>query len=147
MKDALGSYFNLTLLFFFILLVSGFIALSVNYTKAYRVKNNVLTLIEKYEGHAEAKDLLDRSMQYNKSIGYVIPDNAIRSAEAKGYTCPRQGADNLGWCYKNGEKVNDEFTTVDIVVFININVPVINQIFSNFDFFWMTGRTNTIPIL
>ena len=146
MRDAISSYFSLTLLFFFILLVSGFIALSVNYTKAYRIKNNVLTNIEKYEGNINNEQMLDKTYSYAKAIGYTASDDAINSAENKGYTCPIYRGNNVGWCYIKNSTVNGSFT-VNVVVFINLNVPVIHQVFSNNEFFWMTGRTNTIPVL
>ena len=146
MRDALGTYFNLTLLFFFILLITSLVALSVNYTKAYRVKNNVLTLVEKYEGNMNNEDLLDRTQMYTKSIGYTIPDDAIAAAEREGYTCPYLKGQQLGWCYIKNPVEREKFT-VNIVVFININIPIVNRIFSNFKFFWMTGKTNSIPVL
>lgn len=145
MRDALASYFNLTLLFFFILLVSGFVALSFNYTKAYRVKNNVLTQIEKYEGHMDNQEMLGKTRDYVKSVGYVVPDSGTIAAEKEGYTCARYNGENLGWCYKKNAPVNEKFT-VDIVVFVNINIPIINRVFASFKFFWMTGGTNAISI-
>lgn len=146
MRDALGSYFNLSLLFFFILLVTGFIALSSNYSRAYRIKDNVLTNIEKYEGNMSNENMLGKTYEYAKAIGYVVSDDAINAAEQNGYTCPMYKGKSIGWCYKKNGVVNNTFT-VNIVVFINLNVPVIHQIFSNNEFFWMTGRTSTIPVL
>lgn len=146
MKDALGSYFNLTLLFVFILLVSGFISLAINYTKAYRVKNNVLTYLEKYEGNTGNTEMLSSINDYIKSVGYGANNDAILSAKNQGYTCPTYNGQVQGWCYKRGSTVNDQFT-IDIVVFINVNIPFINRVFANFQFFWMSGTTNAIPIM
>lgn len=145
MKDALGGYFNLTLLMVFILLVSGFISLAINYTKAYRVKNNVLTYLEKYEGNTSNDEMLEKTYSYSKSVGYAANNMSISAAENKGYICPSYNGNNIGWCYKEGNIVDEKFT-IDIVVFVNINIPIVNQAFSNFDFFWMTGTTSSIPV-
>lgn len=146
MKDAIGGIFNLSLLMVFILLVSGFISLAINYTKAYRVKNNVLTNLEKYEGNTNYTEMLERTNKLAKSVGYRASNKSITTAESKGYTCPKYNGETIGWCYKKGETLNEKFT-INIVVFVNINIPVINQIFSNFEFFWMGGTTSQIPIL
>lgn len=146
MKDALGSYFNLTLLFFFILLVAGFIAFASNYSKAYRMKNFVLSNLEKYEGNTTNGEMLDKTYAFGKRMGYSILDDAMKSAETKGYSCPIYQGHYVGWCYRNNPTVGDSYS-INIVTFINVNVPVIHQVFANNDFFWMTGRTSRIPIL
>lgn len=146
MKDALGGYFNLTLLFVFILLVSGFISLSISYTKAYRVKNNVLTYLEKYEGNTSNTEMLTSINDYIKSVGYTASSEAINAAKSDGYTCPIYQGQAEGWCYKKGSTVNEQFT-IDIVVFVNVDIPFINRIFANFQFFWMNGTTNVIPVM
>lgn len=148
MKDAIGSYFNLTLLFVFVLLVTGFIALSINYTKAYRVKNNVLTYLEKYEGNTSNEEMLETINSYIKSVGYKTSDEYMTAAKNEGYTCPTLKGQEQGWCYKKHKNAvkRDEFN-IEIVVFINLDIPIINKVFTNVKFFWMTGSTNSIPIL
>lgn len=156
MRDAKGTYLNLTLLFFFIMLVSGFISLAINYTKAYRVKNNVLSYLEKYEGNTSYNDMLEATYRYSRSIGYRADQEALGKAESEGYSCPTYNGETIGWCYKKnppvassselGEVPIKKFT-VDIVVFVNLNIPVIKQMLSRFRFFWMSGTTSQIPIM
>lgn len=149
MKDAIGSYLNLTLLFIFILIVSGFISLAINYTRAYRVKNVVLMYLEKYEGNADNTEMLERFDAYKQSVGYKIGKSAIERASNLGYTCPTYNGEYSGWCYKSnkaGTKYGDSFN-MEIVVFINLNIPIINKVFSDVEFFWMKATTNAIPVL
>lgn len=146
MRDAFGGIFSLSLLMVFILIVSGFISLAINYTRSYRVKNYVLTMLEKYEGNTENKDMLERTYNYAKSMGYVAPRTSYARAESKSYTCPKYNGENIGWCYKDGVVEDDTFT-MDIVVFVNLNIPIIKQAFANFEFFWLPGTTNLIPKL
>jgi hypothetical protein len=51
MREGIGGTFNLTLLFFFILIISGFALFATNYYRAFNVKNNLITLTEKYEAN------------------------------------------------------------------------------------------------
>ena len=146
MREALGGYFNISILFFFILLVSGFISLSINYTKAYRVKNNVLTYLEKYEGNPNNEELLDYTSSYIQSVGYNASNESISAAKNAGYTCSLYKGQEQGWCYKKNSPNGDRFS-IDIVVFVSVDIPVLNKVFANFKFFWLNGTTSSIPIM
>ena len=50
MRDAFGGLVNIVIIVVFLVLVSGLLAFNVNYTKAYRVKNKIITTLEQYEG-------------------------------------------------------------------------------------------------
>ena len=52
MKDAFGGVLSLVLITIFLVIVSGILALLVNYTKAFRMKNVVISTIEQYSGAA-----------------------------------------------------------------------------------------------
>ena len=43
MRDALGGIVNITIIVVFLVIVSGYLAFNVNYTKAFRVKNKIIT--------------------------------------------------------------------------------------------------------
>lgn len=46
MRDAIGGVVNIQIILVFIVIVSGYLAFSVNYTKAFRVKNKIITTLE-----------------------------------------------------------------------------------------------------
>ena len=46
MKDAFGGILNLVLIVVFLLLIEGILGLVVNYSKAFRMKNTVISAIE-----------------------------------------------------------------------------------------------------
>ena len=43
MRDAFGGLMNMVIIVVFLVLVSGYLAFNVNYTKAFRVKNKIIT--------------------------------------------------------------------------------------------------------
>ena len=47
MKEAMGGTWLTGLVIVFIFLFAGFLAYSISYTKAFRVKNEILNLIER----------------------------------------------------------------------------------------------------
>lgn len=50
MKDAFGGTFMLYILLFFLAVYIIFIAMTLNYAKAFKAKNKIVDIIEKYEG-------------------------------------------------------------------------------------------------
>ena len=56
MRESIGATWILQLVIIFMLIFVAFLALSVNYTKAYKIKNEVVTIIEKYEGVSSKKE-------------------------------------------------------------------------------------------
>ena len=50
MKEAFGGIFTLQFIVVFMIIVNCFLAFSVNYTKAFRAKNEIRSIIEKNEG-------------------------------------------------------------------------------------------------
>lgn len=50
MQDAFGGILNITIVAVFFILVSSILAMTVNYTKAFKMKNYVISTIEQYEG-------------------------------------------------------------------------------------------------
>ena len=50
MRDAFGGLVNIVIIVVFIVVVSGYLAFNVTYTKAFKVKNKMISLLEQYEG-------------------------------------------------------------------------------------------------
>ena len=49
MRDGFGGILNIVFIVIFLLIVEGVLGLVVNYTKAFKMKNNVISMIEQYE--------------------------------------------------------------------------------------------------
>ena len=76
MRDAFGGVFTMNLLLVFIVVLTGFAAVSLNYAKAFRIKNGIIDFIEQeqilnlkdyYKKHStmpKIDDILDRA-NYN----------------------------------------------------------------------------------
>ena len=50
MRDALGGLFSLQIILAFVLLINGYLAYSVNYTRAFRVKNGIINIWSNMKG-------------------------------------------------------------------------------------------------
>ncbi len=151
MKDAIGSVFNLTLLFTFILIVTGFILFGINYYKAFQVKNELLTLIEKYEGNVELESFKSKAESIVNSLGYNPGSDAVNVVRNSGtnWSCVA----DQSWCYRKvsaSEELAGTNANVknyyEVLTFVSVDVPVINRIMARFDFFKVVGRTKAIRL-
>ena len=70
MREAVGSAFLVNLILIFIGVISALVIGSISYSKAYKVKDRIVYVIEKYDGFTEAaQNELDTSL---RNIGYSM---------------------------------------------------------------------------
>ena len=69
MREAIGGTWLFGLVITFIVFFASFLALSINYSKAFNVKNNIVDLISKYEGN-NCKSR-EKIAQYLLDVGYL----------------------------------------------------------------------------
>lgn len=144
MRDAIGQVFTLQIILAFVLLINGYMAYSVNYTRAFRVKNQIINYIEQYE-NPENEDAKAKINSYVQTMNYKVSNRLINEKQSKGYTCYKEG-----WCYKafpvstaNGDgDLNGTYYAV--VTFVNIDIPVINNLVGLGSFLEVVGETKTI---
>lgn len=150
MRDAFGGVANLVIIVVFLTLVSGYLAFNVNYTKAFRVKNKIISLYEQYEGeqcyNTDTSECNIKIRDYMNSLGYDAP---YLNLADDGYKC------YYGYCAKKyeTEKIDDSVTGdtkkkayYNIVTQINIDIPIINKILPGLKIFQIAGDTKPIVI-
>lgn len=147
MKEAIGGTMTIYIIIVFLLLINAYLAFSVNYTKAFRVKNQIISLIEQHEGLTQ--DAKDEIAEYLNKIKYVdIPRGYMNTVtnDDGNYQC------ESGYCYKItvvGEENNsmDELyrgTYYSVITFVNIDIPIFNKIFPSLKVFQVKGETKMI---
>ena len=84
MKEAIGNTFLVTLAILFLSLIMLLLVYSLTYSKAFKAKNKIVSVIEKYNGFTdEAKEEVDKHMH---SMGY--------KTSAYGATCKTLSEDD-----------------------------------------------------
>ena len=155
MKDAIGGIFTLQAIVVFMILVNSYMAFSVNYTKAFRVKNEIRSIIEKNEGLTcdalEQINVLFNRTKYSQEAF----DPWCKSHDYK--LGSEYGGGKLGtgnFCFKfnpvniDGTNDQDKFYQggyYTIATFVNVDIPIINKIlpFAG-DLFLIKGETSLI---
>lgn len=134
MRDAIGGVFSLQIIVIFMLVVNGYLAFTVNYTKAFRVKNQIIQIIEQHEGLTDDAKLKIDEYMYNSK--YELSDAYTTWCQRQGLEVYRS-SQNGAFCYtqslvdisggaSNRRKYQGAYYSIQ--TFVNIDIPVINKI-------------------
>ena len=93
MKEAIGSTLLFKLIFAFIVIYMGIMAIGINYAITFRVKNQIVSLLEQFEGYENAKEPISN---YLDTVGYYGGGATRKEATTK--ETPTKD-------YSNGNKV------------------------------------------
>ena len=146
MREAIGGTWLFGLVLTFIVFFASFLAVSINYSKAFNVKNNIVDLIGKYEGNnCNSRKKIG---EYLNDVGYLV----IGSCDTGYYAYDLQG-NYLGesntnnkvkgyYCVKSEDIDN---TLVDkryyrIMVFFKLDLPMVGDLTT----FRIKGETESI---
>ncbi len=160
MRDALGGTVVLVIIVVFIVFALAYMAFNVNYTKAFRMKNKIISVYEDFEGDCSSSDCQDTITEYARTIGYSY-DGSIRCPEGfdrvRGLYCLKEnmvdaGKSNSSISIINGSS-NSSIILSDIngkhyftvITKINLHIPVINRIL-DLSALYVRGDTKTFEI-
>lgn len=146
MRQSIGATWILQLVIVFMLIFVGFLALSINYTKAFRIKNEVLSIIEKYEGISSGEKgsiaITNNYLRHNnyqtmgtcESGSYGVADlsnNTViaTSDRSKYYYCVKK----VG----TSDSTYPDRVMYEIETFFKFNLPFLGDLFT----FHVTGET------
>ena len=146
MRDAYGGIMNIVLLVTFFLIVEGVLGLIVGYTKAFKMKNIVISTVEEYEASGCFNDgedtaCISRIKERASRIGYR--PTSLNCSEKENL----DNIDNL-LCYKPLKVKTDNYsgnrpTSYRITTQVDITFPLIDKVLG-FNFFQISGDTRVI---
>ena len=88
MKDAFGGAFMLRILIVFFVVFVCFMTVAVSYVRVYRIKNNVISILERDDGQPVAVEKIGR---YVTASGYGYAND-----ERVGDDCTKRAVENSG---------------------------------------------------
>ena len=161
MREAIGGAMTIQIIVIFMLLINAYLAFSVSYTRAFKMKNQVINIIENNEGYPtneavtgcttdNPEGTICQIVSYINQIGYNGDDYPVRDNG-----CPSTAkGKQFGICIIPHKKdVTGNSTAAQtysgiyytVYTYININIPVINNLFKGIpNIFRIQGETNTI---
>ena len=145
MRESIGSTWILQLVIVFMLIFVAFLALSINYTKAYKIKNELLSIIEKYEG-LNSKDngsisIINNYLRYNSygTMGTCDAESFGATSLDSNSLVPTSDNTKYYYCIKKINTSNMTFpdrASYEIETFFKFNLPLLGDIFT----FRVTGE-------
>lgn len=146
MKESIGESWTIQLIAAFVLLFVAFLSLMIAYSRCFKVKNEVVSIIEKYETLEKSKSIIS---DYMDAAGYtgtgtckINKDGGIKATK----TYCLQGSnlnainDNTSGCRACIEQQNDNnnhVTVYRVSLFYNFNIPAFGRLAT----FEVTGKT------
>ena len=127
MKESFGSTFMFTMIFIIFVIFIAFMSITLNFARAFRVKNGVIDIIEQYEG-------INNVDTYNKISNYI---------DRMGYSCKSNTFSNVVDYVLNdlnGSIDGYEKKIYNIQVCVTWNLPFINLN----DGWKFTGKTELV---
>ncbi len=151
MRDAFGGIVNIVIIVVFLVIVSGYMAYTVNYTKAFRVKNKIITTFEQYDKGCENGDTRSECntviADYMKKVGYsqTTPSGAdSEPLDGSRWQCPS----GMGYCFAvfKGSSTSDSAKKhyYKIKTWVNMDIPLINKIMPTL--FQVQGDSKAVEI-
>ena len=151
MRESIVGTWIVGIVIVFIVIFTGYLALSVNYSKAFKVKNGIISIIEENEGLTDKAQ--EQIIKYLNSTGYYvygscskIDTDYVGNEEAingvlTGYE--RQGTtDKYKYCVFERTVENDALNRkyYRVTVFFKFDIPLLDNAFT----FPVTGETKAV---
>ena len=149
MKESVGAYYITIIFIVFVLLFTGYMCLSINMNKAYKVKNEIINIIQKNNGLDS--NALHQIQDFMTKVGYRTTGTCDNNNDyAFGISGSSANSNKPVFCAKQvvTEYSSDSYTTVQfpkavyyqVKVFFSIDLPIVRQFFT----FGLKGSTKKL---
>lgn len=151
MKDAYGGIMNLVFIVLFLLIVIGVLGLIVSYTKAFKMKNVVLSTVEEYEGNCCGVPTPGITCNSKPACVKKISNEASTLGFSPvSINCPNdytkiQSTNNHNdlYCIKKVDNSSTGRYYYNVIVQVDVHFPVISNILG-FRMFQVSGDSRQI---
>lgn len=139
MRESIGGAWIFSIVIVFIVIFISYLAVSINYAKAFRVKNSIVLKIEQNEGLSS--NAQDEIKTYLDNNGYYVYGECDK--DEVGIQKMSGSNNKYRFCVrKNVDDTNQTFvkTYYRVKVFFRIDLPVIGSLLT----FPVTGETKAV---
>ena len=107
MKEGIGNTVVISLVMVFIVFMSSYLAFTINYSKAFKMKSKLIDVIQSHNNNMNDEEIAVEMNNYINEIGYSTNSETMQSNCTNAGYSVMEGA--TGWCYKEfSSEVNDE---------------------------------------
>ena len=138
MKDAIGGSLLLNLVVIFTSVVILFFAGILAYSKAYKVKNKIIEIIESHDGKIVdidkmSEDVLEEINTELKNVGYMIseaPSNDSCSRDSSRGDCVNLNNTNFKYCVCAHDSAISNGQSYEVITYVHFSFPIIGDLLS-----------------
>lgn len=128
MREAVGSTFLFKLMIFFIFFFASFLAIAINYSQAFRIKNQIINVLEQYEGYTD--EASEKIVNTIGNSGYYRV-HSCSSNEGIIPTDPTTGRAVNGVCIKGTSSGPEgKYRIYKVSTYVSFDFPIIGNIFT-----------------
>lgn len=127
MRESFGGAFMIKIMMVFIIVYISFMAVAINYAKAFRVKNNVINILEQYKYDGNGGAAIEQLEYYLPKVPY----NLSGIKDQLDSSCKKQadGKDSVlipyGVCIIENNSVNGS-KYFRVITYITVDFPFFN---------------------
>ena len=131
MRDSVGGTWLFGLIITFMLIFVGYLTLMINYSTVFKNKNEVVHMIERYEGMSDSTKILINN--YLRNSGYSsrgrcpTEEGWMGIEELSSSAIAKEDSTNAYYCYKKTEAGGDS-AYYDVRLFLHFDIPVLGQL-------------------
>lgn len=139
MREAFGGTFTIQLILVFLAIYIAFIAVALNYAKAFRVKNQIINLIEQNEGidnteWTDQSGVIGKINTYLGQMSYYVDLNKISNNNNDNLHCYEKGYCIEEYSLNSTDEINSvyykvtTYVKIDLQVFrLNFTIPITGE--------------------
>lgn len=138
MKDAVGGSILLYIVVIFVSIVILLFVSIISYSKAYKVKNKIIEIIERNDGQITDDSglmnsaLLDEINQELNRVGYRVTSNGVSSekctADSSRGTCNNLNTTTYQYCICEQTSATEGGLSFEVITYVNYEFPVIGDL-------------------
>ena len=119
MRESFGGAFMIKVVMVFIVIYISFMAVAVNYAKAFRVKNQIINILEQMQYKGKDDTVTNEAIStYLSSVAYNVGDNV---------PCENNAIDSVkGICIVSKGSNSGTGTYYVVTTFISVDFPFFN---------------------
>jgi len=136
MREAVGSTVLFKLIIFFIFFFASFLAIAINYSQAFRIKNQIVNALEKYEGLNDTS--IDEIRRVINSSGYYRRVECSNRNDGD-----KISTDVNGVCIQKLPENTEKGRYYKVTTYVSFNFPIIGNLVT----FPVVGETKVITNL
>lgn len=148
MNKSISGLWLFSIVIVFMMMLIAYVAISINYSNAYKLKTKLVTKLEQYDGwnntaKAEIDSIISAAGYRQTGFCKVPDDNSKYIGVLDGHiTDNPQGRQNycISRTVRSGQNGGEDKYYYEITVFLGFNLPVLGDLYT----FKITGETGAI---